>query len=74
METRIKKILGILKIENISPGQYTMIEDVLNDVYEEGQCDAVESMLNEEYEKWYEEARKKYAKNNNWSYSSRNRV
>ena len=51
METRIKKILGILKIENISPGQYTMIEDVLNDVYEEGQCDAVESMLNEEYEK-----------------------
>jgi len=56
MESGIKKILEILKIESMSPGQYTMIEDILDEIYECGvENQPSKPELDDEYDRGYQE-------------------
>jgi len=56
MESNIKKILEILKIVNISPWQYTMMEYVLDEVYEDGvENQPSKPELDDEYDRGYQE-------------------
>jgi len=56
MESNIKKILEILKIESMSPGQYTMIEDILDEIYECGvENQPSKPELDDEYDRGYQE-------------------
>jgi len=56
MESNIKKILEILKIVNISPWQYTMMEYVLDEVYEDGvENQPSKPELDDEYDRGYQQ-------------------
>ena len=56
MESNIKKILEILKIVNISPWQYTMMEYVLDEVYKDGvENQPSKPELDDEYDRGYQQ-------------------